>query len=208
MNTTHARVFDIFNSCCDRKGQFISNRSNILDFYIKKVKVDIAKEIDERSKRHLNEFLAIAKREIFRSYAKITLFRAYSYCRSIKLTVNANRILNSTDKNNKAPGKRLKPTMLCHNGKVSLAGFFWAILSTVSISLVVIMLLPSDMSISYRLALCVGVPIVLQGITMVIACYIGNDEEFAVSGAIIELSAYKNEYLSNSFRIVSLYSRY
>lgn len=88
--------------------------------------------------------------------------------------------------------------MLCHNGKVSLAGFIYAILSTVATSLVVFTLLPSDTRTSYSLAICVVVPIVIHGISNVIAYFVTNDEDFSVNNTTIELSAYKNDSFNHT----------
>lgn len=116
------------------------------------------------------------------------------------------RILISNDNINKASWKRLKPEMLCYNGKVSVAGFLYAILSTASISLVLITFLPSDIRTSYRLAFCVGVPIVIHGISNVIAYFVANDEDFSVSGTIKSNYPLFKTNSSYPIRLVSLYS--
>lgn len=71
--------------------------------------------------------------------------------------------------------------MLCHEGKVSLAGFVGAILTTVITAIAVMLALPADSSSWYSVTCYIGGPIVIYVICNIVVYFVANDGDSAVS---------------------------
>lgn len=70
---------------------------------------------------------------------------------------------------------------LCREGKISLAGFLGAIVSTIITAILTIAYLPSDLSPFVSVTACIAGPIVIYLISNVIIYFVISELDFAVS---------------------------